>query len=111
MEKKTKIKKPKWTFYSWSNHYIQWIPRFNKHPLMWKDKYETPRCELSPTVEVNWLWFTLRWVQGNDEFWEQWLWVTEYCENDIVEAQETWPWVDMKNSQSTWRNFDELKLK
>jgi len=108
MVKLKKIKTPKWCFYYWGNGFMTWIPIFRNTPLIWKDKNETPRCEVPPTIEFTWLWFSLMWRRGDDEFWEQWLWVYKYCDGDIIKAEETWPWVNYHNSESSWKNFNDL---
>ena len=104
-----KIKKPKWKLTIWRLVKFTLKPRFYKGKLLWKDKFETPRCEKVPTIEIEWFWWHFYWYQGGDTFWEQWLWVTKYCDNDIDKAEKTWGWYDMTTKKSTWKSFDILR--
>lgn len=71
---------------------------------MWKDKFGTPRCELPPTFEFNWLWCSILIIVGSDDYWEQRLWVNNYYNGDIKKAREDWPWVTGGTNISTWKN-------
>lgn len=103
-----KIKNPRWRLLIWKT-YFYILPVLKKNKLLWKDKFDTPRCEKVPTVELSWLWWTFYWFQGSESFWEQWLWLTVYCDSDIKEAEETWGWIDYKTKKSTWVPFDILQ--
>ena len=45
----------------------------------------------------------VRAQQGDDQAWEQWLWVHKYCDGDVQKAKETWGWVDWETKESTWK--------
>ena len=102
------MRKPKWTLSaSCSGRFFQWRPRYRHNPLLWKDKFETPRHERSPRYLFEWLWFGLYLIQGeDDQYWEQWLWTHEYCDGDESKAKDTWGWVDFKTKQSTWKEYE-----
>jgi hypothetical protein len=74
---------------------------------MWKDKFNTPRCELSPSFRLEWLWFGIYGVWGDDQYWEQWLWIHEYNDGNVEKAKETWGWVDWETKESTWIDYDK----
>lgn len=97
------MKKPKINIY-FSNYYtfdfFTFIPKIRHHGLLWKDKYGTPQCELSPTTRIHWLWFELFITKGSDHYWEQWLWINNY-----KETKESWPWVDSQTKQSSWVEY------
>jgi hypothetical protein len=81
------------------------IPYYKKTKLMWKDKFNTPRCENPPTIHIRWLYWELFIISGTDQYWEQWLWWKEYCNGDFDEAKNTWPWYYPKTKESTWINY------
>jgi hypothetical protein len=81
------------------------LPFFKKNKLLWKDKFETPRCELIPQYRLEWLWFGLNCSWGNEDYWEQWLWIHEYNNGDEEKAKSTWPWIDYETKQNTWINY------
>jgi hypothetical protein len=97
-----KIKKPKYSWQIYRNYKFNLIPNIVKDGLMWKDKFETPRCEKPPTLKIAWLFWEYYGSWGSDEYWEQRLWLEEYCNNDYKKAVETWGWVDMDTEKSTW---------
>lgn len=80
--------------------------------VTWKDKYDTPRYEYAPRIQITLFWglvFLVWWgyadkdykMWDNDRYWEQFLWTKYYSHNDIEKAKETWPWRD-RNGNSTW---------
>ena len=89
------MKKPKWniSFRRLKNSQFSFKPNtyINKR-LRWKDKFETPRVETIPQYLLSWLWLQIDFIQGNDEDWEWYLWVTKYCDSDIQKAIDTFPW-------------------
>jgi hypothetical protein len=100
------MKKPKWTYGFYINYTFRWIPLYYRvKELMWKDKYDTPRCEIEPQVRIEWLWWEFYAVQGNDQYWEQWLWVNKYCDGDYEKGKSTWGWVNGTTKESTWIDF------
>ena len=98
-------KKPKWTFYLYKNYAFTWKPHYSHiRELLWKDKYDSPRCELEPYYRFEWLWWGFRAQQGDDDGWEQWLWVHKYHDGDVEKAKETWGWIDYNTKKSTWND-------
>ena len=79
------------------------LPRVMYSPLRWKDKFDTPRAEILPQIEFQFLkvGFAVWW--GDSEFWERYLWIEVYNKGDKKKAAETWPWMDMEKN-STWNN-------
>lgn len=81
--------------------YITW------YGLGWKDKYDSPRFEWSPSFQIyffNWQ-FCIFWnaPAGNtDSYYEQILWFINYSKCDIKIAEETWGWTDFETKESTW---------
>lgn len=85
----------------------------------WKDKYDTPRFEESPFIELSIFKYTFRWnweldsePYDTEEYWEQALWYLYYYDTysqgllnspNITIAEKSWPWTYMDNS-STWNN-------
>lgn len=80
--------------------------------VWWKDKYDTPRFEYSPRIQITlfWRWTLLIWwgfknedwrEWSNDRYWEQYLWTQYYSEGQIDVAETTWPWRNEKD-ESTW---------
>ena len=109
----TTMKKPKFTlqfynnFSTWTpfyNKYFRWLPYIKRGELMWKDKFNTPRCEREPYFRVEWLWFGVYGAWGDDQYWEQWLWIYEYNNGDYQKAKETWEWETMEG-ESTWVDY------
>lgn len=87
------------------NYRFLWIPYFIKRDLMWKDKFETPRCEHVPYFMFEWLWFSIYGHWEDDQYWTQWLWINKYHNGDIDVAKEEWGWTDMKTGKSTWKEY------
>jgi hypothetical protein len=94
--------KRKYRIYFCKDYRFRLIPEIVANRLRWKDKFGTPRCELPPRLEINWLGGSVLFIIGEDEYWEKWLWIKYYNDGDKKKAKETWPWVDLKTRQSTW---------
>lgn len=83
----------------------------HKNDLGWKDKYDSPRFEWSPSFMIfffSWQ-FCIFWKSpdgDNDSYWEQFLWYSQYSDKDIKKAKETWGWTS--KGVSTW-NENYLK--
>lgn len=98
MEKynKSYIKRPKWTFgyskifYPW--YYFEITKSYSLRNPTWKDKYETPRVEVSPYISIICFGIEFRWDHGYDQYWEKWLWIHYYNNHDEKKAIKTWPW-------------------
>ena len=99
------MKKAKFNFKFYINYKFLLIPYFTKQELMWKDKYDTPRCEREPYFKIEWLWFGIYGVWGDDNYWEQWLWVYKYNNGDIEKAKQTWGWINSETGESTWIDY------
>jgi len=100
-----KIRKPKWHFNIYKSKCWTWKPGFYYlNELLWKDKYNTPRTEREPHFTFWWGYWTFEFKQGDDQEWEQYLWITKYCENNFEKAKETWGWIDYKTRLSTWKD-------
>ena len=95
------MKKPKLKLYLWRN-YWRWIPFFKWTPLMWKDKWGSPRCELTPQLRFEWLWFCILLERGCDQYWEQRLWIEVWHNGDRETAKAKWPWTSGTDHTSTW---------
>ena len=80
--------------------------RIEYRSLLWKDKFATPRCESPPEFNIIICNLKFTWIFGDDEYWEQWLWIHNYCDGDKIKAKATWPWVNgqegPKKGVSTW---------
>lgn len=85
--------------------YFRWLPFIKNQHLYWKDKFNSPRVEISPSITIEWLWFGYRGQWGSYQYWEQWLWIHKYCGGNIETAKKEWGWVDVKTQQSTWIDF------
>ena len=75
--------------------------------LGWKDKYDSPRFEWSPSFQIYFFrWQFCVWLvapdKNNDAYWEMVLWYLHYSNKDIEKAKETWGWVDYNTKLSTW---------
>lgn len=81
-------------------HYLRPLLRYNK--LWWKDKFSTPCCDKEPTLDVHFLGLCLYMVWGDDQYWEQWLWLNKYCHGDYEQAKSSWTWRDFYTQKSTW---------
>lgn len=84
---------------------FKWIPYFSLLRLRWKDKFGTPRCELKPSLRFNWLGFEISFILGDDQYWEQWLWIKKYNNGDEKKAKENYPWIDVFTKESAWKDY------
>lgn len=74
---------------------------------MWKDKFETPRCECPPHFIFEWLWFSVYGYWEDDQYWEQWLWIHKYHDGDEEKAKKEWPWIQAVNKPlTTWIDYE-----
>jgi hypothetical protein len=92
---------------------IGWPISFRFNGLGWKDKYDSPRFEWSPTFSIYFFkWqFVMWWLspeEDNDRYWEMVLWYLYYSDENIKKAEETWGWVDYKTKEITWNNNNLL---
>ena len=79
---------------------------------MWKDKYETPRFEYHPRIDI--VLFKFHHIHihlesprtlvnvDDDDYYEQMIWFLDYCNSDIKKAKETWPYRKYNSEESTW---------
>jgi len=86
---------------------------FTKNDLGWKDKFNSPRFEWVPAkfIFIGPFQLVIRYTYDNsclDEYFEQYLWYKEYCNENIIETKKTWPWINFKTKLSSW-NDDFLK--
>lgn len=77
------------------------------HGLGWKDKFNSPRFEWTPSFYIFFFkWqFMIWWTapdDNNDDYYEMILWYLKYSDKDIKKAEETWGYVDYKTKESTW---------
>lgn len=87
--------------------YFRILPFYESLELIWKDKFQTPRCQSIPSFRFEWLWFGIYGQWGDDQYWEQWLWIHEYHDGDVQKAKDSWGWRDIKTNKSTWIDYDE----
>jgi hypothetical protein len=80
--------------------------------LGWKDKFDSPRFEWSPSFMI--FFFGLQFVtfwhapnNNDDTYWEMILWWLNYSKKDLEKAKKTWPWVSHPDKITTW-NEDYL---
>jgi hypothetical protein len=99
------MKKAKFRLTFFTNFRFVWIPYFIKQELLWKDKFHDPRCEREPYFRFEWLFWGIYGVWGDDQYWEQWLWVNKYYDGNYQKAKESWGWVDSDTKQSTWIDY------
>lgn len=84
-----------------------WPISIVKYDLGWKDKFNSPRFEWSPSFQI-WFFrwqFCIWWVSpenNEDKYWEMVLWYLYYSNKDINKAKNTWGWVNCKTKLSTW---------
>lgn len=94
-------------FKNWYWIQIGYPFKIHKSELGWKDKYETPRFEWSPSFQIfffNWQ-FCIFWNApdgDNDKYYEMILWYLKYSNKDIIKAEKTWAWRDYNTKKSTW---------
>ena len=73
----------------------------------WKDKFNSPRFEWTPSFQI-WffnLQFCIHWAapdNNNDLYYETILWYMKYANKDIYEAEKTWGWINYETKESTW---------
>lgn len=100
------MKKPKWRFNLYKTKWT-WKPYFYKNSLIWKDKWDIPRIEITPTIRFQWFYWDFVFTQGSDKEWEFYIWCTKYCNNDVQKAVDTWPWG--QNINGKWVRSNPLK--
>lgn len=89
------------------NRYVSigWPIVVKSNGLGWKEKFQSPRFEWSPSFHLfffKWqfcIWWTAPFDE-TDEYYEMILWWKYWCDKDIEKATETWPWCS--NGVSTW---------
>lgn len=88
------MKKPKFHLDIYRNRYFfEWVPFFIQRKMMWKDKHGFPRCVYVPYFHFEWLWFVVHGYWGDEQYWEQWLWIHKYHKgNEEEEAKKKWMW-------------------
>lgn len=84
-----------------------WPITYINYGLGWKDKFESPRFEWTPSFQIYFfgLQFCIWWiapVDDDDLYWEMVLWYINYCKKDLNKAKKTWGWVDYNTKKSTW---------
>ncbi len=99
------MKKAEFRLQFYKNYKFNWIPYFLRMKLVWKDKFDSPRCEIVPFFRIEWMWFGVRGTWGDDQYWEQWLWIYKYHNGNYEEAKQDWGWVDMTTRKSTWIDY------
>lgn len=99
------MKKAEWQHQFYKNYKFRMVPYFQKTKLLWKDKFETPRCERCPNFTFEWLWFGFHGECESDEYWEQYLWIYKYNNGDVDKARESWPWTEFETKKSTWEEY------
>jgi len=103
-----------WIFELFGNDYwvqVGWPLKIHTNDLGWKDKWDSPRFEWSPSFMIFFFkWqFCIWWKSPksdnfDDTYWEMFLWWKNYSNKDIEEAENTWGW--KRNGISTWnKNF------
>ncbi len=78
-----------------------------KTNLGWKDKYNAPRFEWSPTLIFYFLLWQIAFIyepqtEDIDNYWEMYLWWRDYCDKDLKKAEESWEWEDYYTNKTTW---------
>ena len=93
----TGLHAPKWKFYfHYYSYAFTWFPVIKYHKeLLWKDKYETPRVEITPWIEVQIFRCSFNWRKDESEC-EWWLWLHVYNKGNLREALSSWPWKIIK---------------
>lgn len=81
--------------------------------LGWKDKFNSPRFEWSPTFQIYFFkWqFCIFWNApdgNNDRYYEMVLWYLYYCDKNIIKSEKNWGWTDYKTGESTWNKSNYL---
>lgn len=104
--KESYFKVPKWKFWICKMYPFNIIPLVNKsfslkEPL-WKDKYNYPRVEQVPFVEIILFGYSFYFIKGDESYWERHLFIHKYSNGDEQLAIDTWEWVDGVTRVSTW---------
>ncbi len=99
------MKQPKWDWYVYKISVFYLIPQFYRAKLLWKDKYNTPRIEFIPRIEIRWLWFEVLGSCGSDQYWEQYIWVYKYHNGDLKKAKQEWGWRNILTKESSWIDY------
>lgn len=91
---------------------IGWPIRIVNCGLGWKDKFDSPRFEWTPSFQIYFFhWqFCIFWNapdNKNSDYYEMILWYLYYSDEDVNKAEETWTWIDYITKKSTW-NKDYL---
>ena len=83
-----------------------WPIWFHINEIGWKDKWNSPRYENSPSFMIFafglQLCIFLRSKEYNDTYWEMFLWWKEYNNEDIKKSEESWGWINTQTKESTW---------
>lgn len=112
-----------WIIKIFRNYYliqIGWPFAIVNYGLGWKDKYDTPRFEWTPSFQILFfgIQFCIWWNApifdneehiDNDLYYEMILWYLYYSDKNIKKAKETWGWIDGETKLSTWN--DEYLIK
>lgn len=112
------FKKPFWRIYIGPYHggtyfhFESFFLSYMTQDLLWKDKYETPRFEYHPRIDI--VLFKFHHIHihlesprtlvnvDDDDYYEQMIWFLDYCNSDIKKAKETWPYKKYSYEESTW---------
>lgn len=107
-------------YYYLDNFFI----KISTHDVLWKDKYNSPRVEFLPEIDIvlfSFLHFYCRLESPKscdpkslyeEEYYEQMIWWLEYSDKDIQKAKDTWPYKKFESEESTWiNNFLKQKEK
>ena len=86
---------------------VGWPIKLNRNTLGWKDKFESPRFEWTPTFQIFFFGyqFCIFWNSpdgNNDRYYEMILWWLNYSDKDIIKAEKNWGWEDYKTKKSSW---------
>jgi hypothetical protein len=83
---------------------------FHKNELGWKEKFDTPRFEYSPAIQLFFFGLELSlFFEETDKYWEQLLWTLKWHDGDVQKAKETWMWRD-RHGNSSWDNIYLKKI-
>lgn len=94
------------------NETFHWYPKFDfNNKLIWSEKNEFPRVDLSPYWSISLGFKTILINHGFDFEWEWYLWVTKYNNGDIENAKKTYPWFDGKTMEQLkpWLNYNIIE--
>ena len=99
------MKRPKFHIRLYRNYFFNIVPIFRHNRLRWKDKFNSPRCEREPSFDFKWIGFGIYGSWGDDDYWEQWLWVSKYYGGNYEEAKKNWPWTIYETGESSWKDY------